>query len=401
MSHDVHDLLQRTADEPTRPLDTAAVVGKVKRQTRLARVGAGLGAVAVVAGATLVALPMVTRDDPGLEIADQPDRTDQTDVLVERAPVAGSDASHWPVELVYRGPHEIGRSDDGHRLRFRGTSWAAWTIESNYSDDGPLPNGQWSEPGGPGLDASDTWVGDRSRWRGFSPELHAEWRSAVGLGERVVIEPADIPGGPALIASLGLTADEVEAYATPNVAGCGELLDRCAPDDPDAARGIAHLATGFPLFAEERYDGGPGTVWIIAESFTYGDAVSNSSTPGGPSADAPLPEGDWQLVAGTVDGDPIYPVADEPITLTTSGSRGFGWDSCNNYEMTVETTATGGVQAVRLDGEDAGCPVPEAQAAERYTSALMRFDWYELVEGELRLTGPNLELRFEEAGAQE
>lgn len=73
MSRDVNELLRSTADEPTRPLDAAAVVSRARRRTRLARAGAGLGAAAVLTLASLVALPMVAGDDPGLEIADGPD----------------------------------------------------------------------------------------------------------------------------------------------------------------------------------------------------------------------------------------------------------------------------------------------------------------------------------------
>jgi hypothetical protein len=214
-------------------------------------------------------------DPPTCDAATSPP-SDPTARTAGRAPDAGSDASHWPVELVYAQPPAGGSADEGRQLRFRGTSWAAWTIEQNWTDDGMLPPGRWSEPGGPGLDTADTWVEDRTRWRGVSAELHAEWRSAVGLGQRVVVDLDTIPGGPDLVASLGLTPDEVEAYASPNIASCDDQLARCAPHEPDAARGIAHLATGFPLFAEERYGGGPGHVWLRAESFVYGDVATDA-----------------------------------------------------------------------------------------------------------------------------
>lgn len=190
----------------------------------------------------------------------------------EHAPDAGTAAEHWPVELIYAVPGATPETE--RRMRFRGTSWAAWTIESSWTDDGPLPAGQWSAPGGPGLDPSDTWVEDRARWRGVSAELHPEWRAAVGLAQRVVVPLDQIPGARALIASLGLTPEEVEAYASRNVAGCDGPLDRCAPGDPGAARGIAHLATGFPLFAEQRYDGGEPGVWLVAEHFAFGDEAA-------------------------------------------------------------------------------------------------------------------------------
>ncbi|GGI04967.1 META domain-containing protein [Egicoccus halophilus] len=210
-------------------------------------------------------LPM--QDLTGVSVTNYPAELDHT--TAERAPDAGTAAEHWPVELIYTFPNATPETE--LRRRFRGTSWAAWTIESNVTDDGPLPSGQWSSPGGPGFDTSDTWVDDRTQWRGVSAELHPEWRTAVGLVQRVVVPLDQMPGGQDLIASLGLTQDEVEAYATPNVAGCDGPLDLCAPDDANAARGIAHLATGFPLFAEERYDGRDTNVWLIAEHFAFSD----------------------------------------------------------------------------------------------------------------------------------
>ncbi|MFN2344430.1 MAG: hypothetical protein ABR616_01775, partial [Dermatophilaceae bacterium] len=80
MSRDVQELLRSTVDEPTRPLDTAAVVGKARRQTRLARTGVGLGAVVVLAVVAVVGLPLATGSDHPLEIADRPDRDRAADV---------------------------------------------------------------------------------------------------------------------------------------------------------------------------------------------------------------------------------------------------------------------------------------------------------------------------------
>lgn len=278
MSHEVNDLLQRTADQPTRPLNTTEVVTLAQRQTRFARAASGLGAAAVLTLVSVVAWPMISGDDQGVEIADGPGQTDDAGVLTERAPVAGSDASHWPVELVYREGTEAGSSDHGASTRFRGTSWAAWTAQGNVTADGVLPEGEWREPDGPGFDDSDTWVEDSSQWRGLSLVLQPDWRPAIGLDERVVVDLEQIPGAPDLIASLGLTPEEVEAYASPNVAGCEDVLERCALDDPNAARGIAHLETGFPLFVEEQRDGQDAYVWLEAVSFAYGDATGIGST---------------------------------------------------------------------------------------------------------------------------
>ena len=72
MSRDLQELLRSTADAPTRPLDAAEVVGKARRQSRLLRVSAGVGAIvavlAVVAGVTLPGdvVPTVA-EQPGQE----------------------------------------------------------------------------------------------------------------------------------------------------------------------------------------------------------------------------------------------------------------------------------------------------------------------------------------------
>ena len=428
MSHDVNDLLQRTADTPTRPLDTAAVVGQARRQTRLARAGAGLGAVAVVAVVSLVALPMVTGDDPGLEIADapdpahgedeveadddaatpssglwgqtfasvavtgggaaralvdgtqvrltfetgapirdvpgseggsesrvnpaadgfltwdagcnfglsqvrvqdgrltldgygehtlklcggaqgeqdvwlndflrasprwalegdqlvlsanetrivleiddQPDQTNNTSEPAERAPVAGSDASHWPVELRY-----VRRGDERSLLRFRGTSWEDWSVEVREPDgswrlvDREHPGEEFETEGGAFLDEGAT--ADRDGFtRAPGPELIAGWRDTTGLGERVVVGLGEIPGADDLVERLGLDADEVEAYVSPNIRGCDLRLTDCIPDGETGARGVAHLSTGFPLYAEEGAAGETAVVWLEAQAIRWAD----------------------------------------------------------------------------------------------------------------------------------
>lgn len=283
MAHNVDELLRDTVDEPTRSIDAAKVVERARHKTRVVRAGVGLGAIACLAVVSMVAIPVISGSDMQPEIADRPATDDiENDPAPsypsERAPEAGTDASHWPVELIYtpRGDESL---TGGRMLRFRGTSWARWTIEESWPDEATLSDGRWTEPAGPGVDASDSWVEDGTRWRGVSADLHAQWRSAVGLHQRVVVGLDRIPGGQELVESLGLTPDEVEAYATPNIAECTSEMSRCAPDDSNAARGIAHLATGFPLFAEERYDGGPEYVWLRAEAFSYGDSAKDAIPP--------------------------------------------------------------------------------------------------------------------------
>ena len=85
-----------------------------------------------------------------------------------------------------------------------------------------------------------------------------------------MIELDDIPGGPELVVSLGLEPDHVEAYVSPNVLGCERSLSDCVPVGENGARGIAHLPTGFPLYAEESWNGGIN-VWLEAEAIRWAD----------------------------------------------------------------------------------------------------------------------------------
>ncbi len=477
MSRDVTDLLQRTADEPTRPLDTGAVIGKAKRQTRFAHAGAGLGVVAMLALVSFVALPMVAGGDLELEIADGPepdqavdapiyegftlgqsyvwrsepgspedaglafaaevlgwddaaiidrsgapgdeptgmvalvieneaDRTvelyleatdttpqvwevtqlaaglehpisateepsmfwrprdvstglhrafegttgiaqirtpergttviflDATDVTnaeisleghvdvgdpfchniqstlllfhdragevgsaiggrwygddlpdcdttstqttdaaprtTERAPEAGSAVSHWPIELVYRQYHR------DYSLVFSGTSWSDWTLEA-HGDDGGVRVFDQERDGRMMLDPESGEMIEDPRGnfpRGAGPALISGWRDSVGLIERVVVPLDQIPGGVDLVHSLGLEADDVEAYVTPNIVGFPPQLDPCTTDQESVAPANTHQNTRLPQFAEEGFGGEPTGVWLIAESFAYGDAAS-------------------------------------------------------------------------------------------------------------------------------
>lgn len=184
----------------------------------------------------------------------------------DTAPEAGSHQDDWPVELVYT------RGDGGQPLRFRGNSWADWSLERVDPSSGEArlvdrqyPGQDFEPEAGMFLDEPD----EPSDARGVAPELNAGWREAVGLGQPVVVALDNIPGGPELVAQLDLPPDDVEAYVTPNIDGCLDELEVCAASS-DAARGIAHRETGFPLFAEELYSGNL-EAWLTARSFTHGD----------------------------------------------------------------------------------------------------------------------------------
>lgn len=78
MSRDLHDLLARNVNGPTRTLDTSNLVKKAKRGTRVRRAG-GLIGIAVVVGAAVLAATLATEDSRNLtpEVADAPEGGDR------------------------------------------------------------------------------------------------------------------------------------------------------------------------------------------------------------------------------------------------------------------------------------------------------------------------------------
>jgi hypothetical protein len=255
------ELLEATAPKPRNHIDPAVVRRKAHLRTKVNRATAAAGIlILVVAGVSVVS--QSPAPGPVISEVDEP--------LAERAPEAGLKTSHWPVELVYvRG--------DGQRIRFRGTSWLDWSMEGSSPETGEWHLGQRHDRDPEGAISGGSI--DPSRVTGPSPELLPYWRDAVGLSERSVVPVERIPNASELVASLGLSSDEVEAYATPNVADCTDRLADCAPDEL-AARAIAHVETGFPLFAEERYDIRVGVdLWLRAISFSYADPTVTPASP--------------------------------------------------------------------------------------------------------------------------
>jgi len=113
-----------------------------------------------------------------------------------------------------------------------------------------------------------------------------------------------------------------------------------------------------------------------------------------PSGDGD-PQGDWQLVAGTVNGEPVPIPGEHRITLTIEGSSIGGSAACNSYGGKLA------VQGGRLRIEDLfqtgmACLDEGAMAAEAiYMSGLGVADFIELDGEQLVISGPGVELRFE------
>lgn len=79
MSADLHDLLVRHVEGPTRHLDASDLVRRAKRGTRVRRVGGAMGLAAVAAAAALAITQVNQRIDIlSPDIADQPDDGEDT-----------------------------------------------------------------------------------------------------------------------------------------------------------------------------------------------------------------------------------------------------------------------------------------------------------------------------------
>lgn len=249
------------------------VVRARRRRARRVGIGAGLG-FALVAVAIAVGSVVGGSGPDAPTVADQSDDVvEEVDDVVEQAPQAGEVAAHWPIELLFT------RSGDGSRLlRFRGTSWEDWSVEVRDLDSWRLVNreypGEDFEPEARGFLEPGAQVSDDEFTRAPSAALNPGWRSATGLGDRVVVGPDDVPGAEEVLARLGLGPDEVEAYVTPNVLGCDRPLHLCIPDGETGARGIAHLPTGMPLYAEEAgYAPRSTMVWLEAQEIRWADST--------------------------------------------------------------------------------------------------------------------------------
>lgn len=258
---DVREKFEQAQDGfPPPPRDAREVFrrGRRRRSRKIALAG-GAGVVAVSVG--MVTLP----SESPLEappIAGQPG----ANASAELAPDAGAMSHHWPIELVYE---RASRTE-----RFRGSSWRDWSLERRDRTgefrlvDREHPSGQLDIEAG-ALDERDP---DMEGWiRAPGPHLIQSWRRTTGLIERAVVPVEQIPGATRLIDDLGLSLDEVEAYVTPNILGCLDSLSDCVPVGEEAARGIAHVPTGFPLYAEEARFGENRNVWIEATSIEWGD----------------------------------------------------------------------------------------------------------------------------------
>jgi heat shock protein HslJ len=99
----------------------------------------------------------------------------------------------------------------------------------------------------------------------------------------------------------------------------------------------------------------------------------------------------WELVEGSVDGDPIAPVAGHPITMMFEAGALSGSGGCNSYGTEPLDSIDGEmdfVQTLMACGGDIGT------MEERYLRALAATDAGERDGDALVLTGPSITLTF-------
>jgi heat shock protein HslJ len=108
------------------------------------------------------------------------------------------------------------------------------------------------------------------------------------------------------------------------------------------------------------------------------------------------PQGSWQLVEGTVNGQPVPILDDYRITLTLEGSRIGGTSACNSYGG-VLVMEGGRLRIEDLAQTAMACQDEAAMTAEGiYMSGLAAAESIGLDGDQLLVQGPGVELRFDE-----
>jgi heat shock protein HslJ len=118
-----------------------------------------------------------------------------------------------------------------------------------------------------------------------------------------------------------------------------------------------------------------------------------ASVPSVPPA-ALEPGGEWQLTAGTVDGQQLTLVADAPVTFVVESSNVSGRSACNQY-FGQFALVDGHVSLSGLGGTEMACEEPIMTLEGAYLAGLAKIDAARMDGDALVLTGPGTELRFE------
>ncbi len=116
-----------------------------------------------------------------------------------------------------------------------------------------------------------------------------------------------------------------------------------------------------------------------------------------PDVGAPIGiDGPWQLVSGSHSGTAIQPISSHPVTLNIDGNMIGGTAACNGYggEWVKDGSSVtfGDVAHTEMACE----PVATMDLERAYLDALLAVTTIAVEDGQLVLTGPDVELRFDE-----
>jgi heat shock protein HslJ len=103
--------------------------------------------------------------------------------------------------------------------------------------------------------------------------------------------------------------------------------------------------------------------------------------------------GDWQLQAGTNQGQPVPIVAGSKITMTIAGGKVSGSAACNAYGGTIKVAGTA-VTITALSMTEMACQENLMASETAYLAALPGVTTVERSGSSLVLTGPDVELSF-------
>lgn len=141
---------------------------------------------------------------------------------------------------------------------------------------------------------------------------------------------------------------------------------------------------------------------VATEALESADPVVNvflETVRDGVLAPAEIPVGNWVLVVGTIQGEPIELAPDQTITLVfAADGTASGETGCNQYNTITKAARDG---EWRIDGYEvtAGpCPSDAHTAAQNaYLDAFASIRTYTIEDNTLVLQGSGVDLRFERA----
>ncbi|HEU5205677.1 MAG TPA: META domain-containing protein [Candidatus Limnocylindrales bacterium] len=137
-------------------------------------------------------------------------------------------------------------------------------------------------------------------------------------------------------------------------------------------------------------------VWLLTALLATTGCGASSAPPEPSSRLATVDvEGAWELVQGTMAGQPLPLVEDARVTLLVEGSQVSGQAACNYYGGDFDVL-DGRVEVSGFSQTAMGCPDPVVALETAYMSALSKVEAAQIDGATLVLMGsPGIELRFE------